>query len=106
MAVGPVAQIHLSITDLDRSLAFYRDTLGIPLLFAVPSQSMAFLQSGQVRLYLGVPERPEFTTRAGVYFQVDDIDAEYERLGAAGVTFQGAPHLVHRDGSGELWMEF
>jgi catechol 2,3-dioxygenase-like lactoylglutathione lyase family enzyme len=57
MALGPLAQIHISVTDLDRSIAFYRDMLGIPLLFRVPGQPMAFFASGDVRLYLGIPSR-------------------------------------------------
>lgn len=104
MAVGPVGQIHISVTDLDRSLAFYTDLLGIPLLFRVPHQQMAFLDSGGVRLYLGVPERPEFTSRVVLYFRVAGIDAEYERLVAAGVPFTTPPGVAHRDGTTELWL--
>lgn len=103
MAVGPVAQIHISVTDLDRSVGFYRDVLGIPLLFRVPGQPMAFFASGDVRLYLGVPETPEFTSRVVLYFRVDDINAEYERLAAQEVAIE-PPHVVHRDGTTELWM--
>jgi len=105
MALGPVAQIHVSVTDVDRSVEFYRDVLGIPFLFRVPGQPMAFFASGDVRLYLGVPENPEFTSKVVLYFRVDDIDAEVARLRATGLTV-GTPHLVHRDGTTELWMSF
>jgi predicted enzyme related to lactoylglutathione lyase len=104
MAVGPVGQIHVSVTDIDRSVAFYRDVLGIPLLFTVPGQRMAFFGSGDVRLYLGVPESPEFTSRCVLYFTVEDLDAEFDRLGGLGVSFRDRPHVVHRDGTNELWM--
>lgn len=106
MALGPLGQIHVSVTDLDRSVAFYRDLLGIPLLFRVPNQPMAFFGSGQVRLYLGIPESPDFRTRTALYFHVEDIDAEHSRLRDAGVTFDAEPHVVHRDGETELWMAF
>jgi catechol 2,3-dioxygenase-like lactoylglutathione lyase family enzyme len=46
MALGPVGQIHISVTDIDTSVAFYRDVLGIPLLFQVPDMPMAFFVSG------------------------------------------------------------
>jgi len=101
MALGPVAQIHVSVTDVDRSVGFYRDVLGIPFLFRVPGRPMAFFQSGDVRLYLGSPESPEFTTRVALYFRVDDIDAEVARLSAAGVDFLDKPRVVHRDGAAE-----
>ncbi len=32
--LGPIGQIHVSVTDVDRAIAFYRDVLGIP--FPVP----------------------------------------------------------------------
>jgi catechol 2,3-dioxygenase-like lactoylglutathione lyase family enzyme len=103
MALGPLGQIHVSVTDLDRSVAFYRDILGVPLLFVVPGQPMAFFASGDVRLYLGVPETPEFTSRCVLYFRVDRIEAERERLIGLGVAVDH-PHVVHRDGPTELWM--
>ena len=107
MALGPVGQIHISVTDIDTSVAFYRDVLGIPLLFQVPGMPMAFFASGDVRLYLGVPESPEFRSKVVLYFTVTDIDAEYERLrDQQGMSFTGEPHVVHRDASGELWMTF
>lgn len=104
MALGPVGQVHISVTDVERSVAFYRDVLGITHLFTVPGQPMAFFASGQVRLYLGVPESPEFTSRCVIYFTVDDIDAEVDRLTGLSVAFRDRPHVVHRDGAGELWM--
>jgi predicted enzyme related to lactoylglutathione lyase len=103
MALGPLGQIHVTVTDLKRSVAFYRDVLGIPLLFEVPGQPMAFFRSGDVRLYLGVPESPEFTTRCVLYFRVDDIETERERLVDAGLKVE-VPHVVHRDGVTDLWM--
>ena len=107
MALGPVGQIHISVTDIDTSVAFYRDVLGIPLLFQVPGMPMAFFASGDVRLYLGVPESPEFRSKVVLYFTVTDIDAEYQRLrDQHGLSFTGEPHVVHRDASGELWMTF
>jgi catechol 2,3-dioxygenase-like lactoylglutathione lyase family enzyme len=104
MAVGPVGQIHISVRDVDRSVAFYRDVLGIPFLFQVPNQPMAFFASGDVRLYLGAPESAEFATKVLLYFTVDDIEAEHERLTGLGIQFQDRPHVVHRDAGGELWM--
>jgi catechol 2,3-dioxygenase-like lactoylglutathione lyase family enzyme len=106
MAVGPLGQVHISVRDVDRSIGFYRDVLGMHFQFRVPGQPMAFFSSGDVRLYLGTPEHPEFTSRCVLYFNVDDLDAEYQRLGAAGVQFLDEPHMVHRDDAGELWMVF
>ena len=62
-----VGQIHLSVKDIDRAVAFYRDVLELPLLFEVPGQDMAFFDCGGVRLYLGRAESPEFESRARLY---------------------------------------
>jgi predicted enzyme related to lactoylglutathione lyase len=104
VALGPIGQIHISVTDVDASVAFYRDVLGIAFLFQVPGRPMAFFASGEVRLYLGVPESNDFAGKATLYFTVDDIDAERARLVERGVAFLDEPHVVHRDGDGELWM--
>ena len=87
-------------------MEFYRDVLGMQFLFRVPGQPMAFFRSGDVRLYLGAPTTPEFASKCVLYFNVDDLDAEYARLGGLGVTFLDKPHVVHRDADGELWMVF
>jgi predicted enzyme related to lactoylglutathione lyase len=104
MAVGELGQVHISVTDVEASVAFYRDVLGIPHQFTVQGQPMAFFQSGDVRLYLGVPTDPQYRSRCVLYFNVDDLDAEVERLEGEGVTIHDRPHVVHRDGSSELWM--
>jgi predicted enzyme related to lactoylglutathione lyase len=103
MAVGPLAQVHISVTDIDRSVQFYRDVLGVQHLFTVPGQPMAFLASGGVRLYLGVPVAEEFRSHCVNYFRVDDLDGEVARLRGLGVTV-GDPTLANRDASGELWL--
>jgi predicted enzyme related to lactoylglutathione lyase len=104
MALGKLGQVHISVSDMARSIAFYRDVLGIDFQFEVPGAPMAFFSSGDVRLYLGKPESPEYRSKCVLYFNVDDIDAEVARLEANGVSMRDRPHVVHRDGESELWM--
>lgn len=101
-----VAQVHVSVTDLERSVAFYRDVLGIPHLFTVYGQPMAFLQAGSVRLYLGVPEDERFRSRPVLYYSVDDLDATYEAVVERGAESMASPRLVHSDDTMELWIAF
>jgi methylmalonyl-CoA/ethylmalonyl-CoA epimerase len=99
-----VAQILIPVDDLERAVAFYRDTLGVPFLFTAPPQ-MAFFQCGAVRLLVGVPPSgPGGPRGSGVYFEVGDIHATHQTLTARGVEFQGQPHLVHRTAETELWL--
>ena len=101
-----IGQVHVSVTDLGRSVTFYRDVLGLRHLFTVPGQSMAFFDAGGVRLYLGVPEDDRFRSRPVVYYRVDDVRAAFEAVTARGAPELSRPHLVHSDDSGELWMAF
>jgi predicted enzyme related to lactoylglutathione lyase len=104
--LGTIGQVHVSVADVDRAVAFYRDVLGIPFMFRVPGQSMAFLNCGGTRLYLGVPESEEYRSRAMLYFTVADVDEAYETLAGRGVEFLGPPHAVHRSEATELRMAF
>ncbi len=101
-----IGQIHVSVTDIDRSVAFYRDVLGVPFLFQVTGQPMAFFDCDGVRLYLGEPESPEFRSNPVLYFRVDDIDEAYAALEERGVEFRDRPHVVHRTEDSELRMTF
>jgi predicted enzyme related to lactoylglutathione lyase len=105
---GPdrIAQIHISVTDLDASVAFYRDVLGLTHLFTVPGQPMAFFDAGGVRLYLGVPEDETYRSQPVIYYNVADLDATYDAVVERGAKTLSAPQLVHTDGSNELWMAF
>jgi predicted enzyme related to lactoylglutathione lyase len=101
-----IAQIHISVSDLNASVAFYRDVLGLTHLFTVPGQPMAFFDAGGVRLYLGVSEDEAFHSRPVIYYNVADLDATYDAVVGRGAKSLSAPQLVHTDGSNELWMAF
>ena len=105
-AITGILQIHVSVSDMDRSVAFYRDVLGLRHLFTVPGQAMAFFDAGGVRLYLAVPEDERFRSRPVVYYTVADVDAAYAAVTGRGAQSLSPPHRVHRDEAGELWMAF
>ena len=102
--LGTIGQIHVSVSDVDRAVAFYRDVLGMRFLFQVPGQPMAFFDCDGVRLYLGSPESSEFRSNPVLYFDVPDIDEAFTALGERGVEFRDEPHVVHRTDATELWM--
>lgn len=39
-------ETHLTVADLDRSIAFYRDVLGLPLAYTQPERGVAFFWIG------------------------------------------------------------
>jgi methylmalonyl-CoA/ethylmalonyl-CoA epimerase len=101
-----IGQIALNVQDLDRAVAFYRDTLGLRFLFQAPPK-MAFFDCGGIRLMLGVPEDIEFDHPASIlYYKVDDIHAAHAALQDKGANFRSEPHLVAKMPDHELWMAF
>lgn len=101
-----IGQIAINAHDIDRATAYYRDVLGMRLLFQVPPQ-MSFFDCGGVRLMLSLPEGEAYDHPGSIlYYKVDDIGAAYESLKARGAQFEGEPHLIAKMPDHELWMVF
>lgn len=101
-----IGQIAVNVHDVDRAVAFYRDTLGMKFLFQVGNR-MAFFDCSGIRLMLGTPESAEFDHPASIiYYKVDDIQSAYASLAARGVTFLEKPILVAPMKDHDLWMAF
>jgi methylmalonyl-CoA/ethylmalonyl-CoA epimerase len=104
LAEATVTQLLIPVDDFERGVAFYRDVLGLRLLFAAPPQ-MAFFQCGGVRLLVGVtPAGQKVQRGSAIYFEVKDIQAIYASLAAQGVQFKAAPHVVNRSAKSEVWL--
>jgi len=117
-----IAGIHhtaLSIKDMDKSLAFYRDLLGLEVMFdsgwdkglAVADKILrvrgsaarqVMLKAGNAYLELFEFRHPDPAPMASdrpvidrgithIAFDVKDVDSEYERLKQAGVEFHCEP---------------
>ena len=103
--LGQIGQIALRMHDLEKTIGFYRDALGLRFLFS--TGTIAFFDCGGVRLMLSKPERPEFDRPGSVlYFKVDDIHAAREELAWRGVEFVDEPHMIARMPDHEPWMTF
>jgi methylmalonyl-CoA/ethylmalonyl-CoA epimerase len=108
MKIIGLTQIAQGAKDLDRAEAFYRDQLGLPFIARFDPPGLVFFDLGGSRLLLEVGD-----ASALLYLEVDDIDARYAELQAAGVNCVGEPHVIHRDDDGtfgppgnESWMAF
>ena len=102
--LGTIGQIALTVTDIGRAVAFYRDVLGMKLLFQVPN--IGFFACDGVRLMLSAAEKPDEHFGSVIYFKVPDIRKACETLSTRGVTFEQDPHLIARMPDHELWMAF
>ena len=102
--LSAIGQIAVTVTDVDRAIAFYRDTLGMKLLFQVPN--MGFFACGGVRLMLTGSEKPGEQSGSVIYFKVPDIQEAFQIIAGRGLAFEQEPHLVARMPDHDLWMAF
>jgi methylmalonyl-CoA/ethylmalonyl-CoA epimerase len=98
-----IGQIAINAKDVARATAFYRDVLGLKLLFQA-GPNLSFFDCGGVRLMITISEE-EFDHVASIlYYKVDDIQAAYEAIKARGAEFRDEPHVVARMPDHELWI--
>ena len=94
-----VDYIKVNVSDMSRSVAFYRDILGLPLKFESPGWSE--FQTGATTLALhrkrarvggegGAPAEPLAGT-CSIGFSVEDLEATHRKLAARGAQFVLAP---------------
>jgi ADP-ribosyl-[dinitrogen reductase] hydrolase len=95
--------VRVFVRDWPRALAFYRDTLGIPVAFVDEELGWAQLATGQGQLALerARSEEAEGEEKGslvgrflGVSLAVPDVDATYESLVSKGVSFLGPPEVM------------
>jgi len=105
VGISGVGQVAINAKDLPRAVGFYRDVLGLPLLFEIPGA--AFFQAGNVRLMVGPAEQAEFDHLASIlYYRVADIQVSHTALVAGGAEVTHEPRLIARMPDHELWMCF
>jgi catechol 2,3-dioxygenase-like lactoylglutathione lyase family enzyme len=85
------SRVLLRPVDYDRSVAFYRDVVGLHIYRAWVSGTVFFLGGGL--LELSRSGGPVTEDKLSLWLQVRDVDAEFARLAAAGVTVVEAPVL-------------
>jgi catechol 2,3-dioxygenase len=104
-SIRGLIEVVLVVEDIDRSLAFYRDTLGLEPI-SPPELPVKFLRIGPQRS--GVPqqvvliprqmaaEQPLIRTRAlhhiGLEVAPEDYDREHQRLADLGFDLRGGQH--------------
>src|SRR5258707_7387393 len=89
--VSRIGQIAMTVGDLPRAVAFYRDVLGMTFLFEAPP-AMAFFDCGGVRLMMSLPEHagtdPRRQYASIIYYAVDHIQQAAQALDAPSLPFE------------------
>ncbi len=104
--IESIGQIAIAISDLERSINFYKDTLGLELLFKVVP-NLAFFNCGGTRLMMTTLQGEEKDHNTSViYYKVPDIHQTRECLEDLGVIFERKPQLAAKMEDHELWIGF
>lgn len=91
LPVAGLFETHLTVSDLDRSLAFYRDVAGLTPAFEVPARGAAFLWVGAPgRAMLGLWSLGSapvgIVSHVAFASTLDDVLGACDRLRSLGVT--------------------
>ena len=81
----------MGVSDLDRSIAWYRDVLGFDLLYRLEDNAWCELKTGVERVNLGLSQVEQAGGKGGatLTFGVEDIEAAKAELDSRGVRQDG-----------------
>ncbi|MGD8564866.1 MAG: VOC family protein [Candidatus Bathyarchaeota archaeon] len=94
---GRITRLWLTmirVSDMDRALKFYHETLGLPIALVAKMFNHAEVGPDEPLAKIGIHagmKRPKRKRRTGIVFDTDDIYALYERLSNQGVKFTLKP---------------
>jgi catechol 2,3-dioxygenase-like lactoylglutathione lyase family enzyme len=93
--LSKIGLVMLGVSDLEKSIGFYRDRLGLTL--AMRFEGFAFFEAGGVTLALNrglVQGTGPIAGASEVVFAVEHVRAAFEALRAQGVEFINEPRVV------------
>jgi len=99
-SIPPLSMIMLGARDVEKSIPFYRDLLGLKL--TQEFGGFAFFDAGKVTLILSEDHARSANPVAGateIVFSVEDVRAAHAALSAQGVQFCKDPFQVN----GPMW---
>ena len=101
---GTIGQISRHVRDITQARDWYADVLGLTHLYSFGD--LAFFDCSGVRLFLSQSDG-DLSVDSIVYFNVADVHAAHKNMESRGISFLGAPHMVHKHEDGtEEWMAF
>jgi predicted enzyme related to lactoylglutathione lyase len=99
-SIPPISMVMLGVRDVQKSILFYRDLLGLKL--TQQFGGFAFFDAGKITLVLSEDRARSAEHVAGateIVFSVEDVHASYEALKNQGVAFHREPVQI----SGPMW---
>ena len=104
--LSSIHQIAITVSNVDTALGFYRDVLGLSLLFRAGA-NLAFLDADGIRLMLSTPQGAGVVGQNSLlYFKANGIEAVHAALVARGAESVRAPQLAATLPDHALWTGF
>ena len=104
--LSTIGQISITVRDVNKALAFYRDALCLDFLFSAGPE-LAFLNADGVRIMLSTPQGAgTIGGNSILYFNVSDIEAVHSSLVGRGAQNERDPQLAAKMSDHELWTGF
>ena len=101
-----LGQLAITVSNVEAALNFYRDILGLEFLFS-PSENLAFLQSGSVRIMLSTPQGAGEVGKNSIpYFKVTSIERFFDVAIQKGAIKEREPQMAAQMPDHELWTGF
>ncbi len=105
-ALSEIAQIAITVSDVDTALSYYRDVLGLKELFR-PAGNLAFLAAGSIRIMLTTPQGAgEVGKNSILYFRVNDIASAFAAAVRGGSAVEREPQVAAKMPDHDLWIGF
>ncbi len=104
--VSSIKQIAITVSDVDKALAFYRDILDLEFLFST-GPNLAFLNADGVRIMLSTPQGAGAVGANSIlYFNTQDIETAYKEFVEKGAKVEREPQLAANLPDHDLWTGF
>ena len=104
--VGTIGQVAITVSNVEKALAFYREILGLGFLFSA-GPNLAFLTDGSLRIMLTTPQGAGAVGANSIlYFKVADIEATHAALVARGAASERPPQQAAQMPDHALWIGF
>lgn len=105
LEITGILQIAVNCHDLKRATEFYRDKLGLKLLYEFPG--LAFFDCGGVRLMLSKPETADLDHPTSIiYYRVADIHQATRAIADKGVKIVHEPRIIAHMPDHDLWLSY
>jgi catechol 2,3-dioxygenase-like lactoylglutathione lyase family enzyme len=101
MSMGSAGNLLVMVSDLQKSVGFYRDTLGLKMTGGIPGE-FAFFEWGGITLALRETDESIAKCLCEISFSVSDVRATFEKLSNKGVLFTKPPRAITSNESQEM----